>query len=173
MINNKYKKPKSYDSQFQRYYKLKYHLICKKRQFTKIQFYELIKEIVSYSGNQYTDEILSFCDAEIQRARVMNSKSGKTRYEDAKRNSMVIQELLEESLFEDKPQTIEDLLDQIEGLDGLPFISFNTAAFHLGKLVREGIAQKKIIKHKSYYVKSPEDGSLVSDRIWYGINKKG
>lgn len=41
----------------------------------------------------------------------MNSKSGKTRYEDAKRNSMVIQELLEESLFEDKPQTIEDLLD--------------------------------------------------------------
>ena len=138
----------------------------KKNDFTKAQYYEMLKDIVKCSGHAYTDKILGFL--EQQSAAVAKKKENDLLFQKRQREGEgVLANLVLELLTYDRPQNAEQLANQAAELINQP-VTPKSGSMLLSPYVAEHIVEKRLntLHDRVYYVLVPESG-IVDERTWW------
>lgn len=138
----------------------------KKGEFSKAQYYEMLKDIVKCSGHAYTDKILAFL--EQQSAAVAKKRETDLLFQKRQREAEgVLANLVLELLSYDRPQTAEQIATQAAELINQP-VTAKSVSMILSPYIAEHVVEKRLNTwhDKVYYVLVPESG-IVDERTWW------
>lgn len=110
---------------------------------TKIMFFEELRELVmaAEQDNDRQDELLSFIDKEVE---ILNKRkvAAKERAEKKKAESDALTDQIF-AVLSDEFMTLDDIMVEFEGNEE---VTRNKVTSRLGKLVRNGMAEKEDVK---------------------------